>query len=384
MVGLSVRYYVLQKLFGTTSLGMTMLNENISRNDDASVLEGSKTPRLRFNWTNLEPLSTLARNISFHQQYQCDLPLARFQFYNMHGLGSDLHIWSQAICNGMEHGFRIRTGFPWLWYDQSDCAIAARENDDNKGTTSVLTCYFPQSELLCPNDINVTIHQDMNKIDTKNRHRTFVPHSCPLLSNKYGLSEFRAATTEFLFTKVSPIVQNEAERQARLVFGATIPKNLITVQIRWGDKYTEMTLVPIEEYIDAVKSILLLRQSKTTATYADAEEVNIFLSTEDPRAVQEFRQFAGKNWNIFVDYYFQETNSMRQQQYNNNPKQANVTKGKTGLIALGSLLLAMEANDFVISTGSNWSRLINELRKNILNPRCQNCTRSIDLRSGEW
>ena len=67
-----------------------------------------------------------------------------------------------------------------------------------------------------------------------------------------------------------------------------------------------------------------------------------------------------------------------------NPIVAKKMDGKPGLIALGSLLVAMEANDFVLTTGSNWSRLINELHRNVLDPRCNNCTRLIDLLHGEY
>ena len=36
--------------------------------------------------------------------------------------------------------------------------------------------------------------------------------------------------------------------------------------------------------------------------------------------------------------------------------------GQNGWIALGSLLFAIEANDFVLTLASTWSRLMNELR----------------------
>jgi hypothetical protein len=58
-------------------------------------------------------------------------------------------------------------------------------------------------------------------------------------------------------------------------------------------------------------------------------------------------------------------------------------EGKPGLWAMGSLLVAMEANHFVLTTKSNWARLMNELRKNVMNPRCGNCTTLIDLEEGE-
>jgi hypothetical protein len=62
---------------------------------------------------------------------------------------------------------------------------------------------------------------------------------------------------------------------------------------------------------------------------------------------------------------------------------ANRTSG-VGLVTLALLLVSMEANTFVLTTASNWSRLINELRKNVLDPRCNNCTLMVDLISDEW
>jgi hypothetical protein len=58
-------------------------------------------------------------------------------------------------------------------------------------------------------------------------------------------------------------------------------------------------------------------------------------------------------------------------------------KGRPGLVALASVLVAMQADDYVLTTKSNWSRLINELRKNVLDPRCGDCTRLVDLAPGE-
>ena len=40
-----------------------------------------------------------------------------------------------------------------------------------------------------------------------------------------------------------------------------------------------------------------------------------------------------------------------------------VSKGKLGLYSLVNLLLCLEAKHFILTLSSNWSRLINELRK---------------------
>ena len=103
------------------------------------------------------------------------------------------------------------------------------------------------------------------------------------------------------------------------------------------------------------------------------------------KAVQEFQDAMPKTWNLFLDQFYVEMLPYRVDEYNGSPKMAKRLGGRAGLVGLGSLLVAMEANDFVLTTASNWSRLMNELRKSILNTRCKNCTTMIDLRGmHEW
>jgi acetyl-CoA acetyltransferase len=46
-----------------------------------------------------------------------------------------------------------------------------------------------------------------------------------------------------------------------------------------------------------------------------------------------------------------------------------LTKERTDLESLAALLVSMESNRFVLTRASNWSRLIDELRKNVVDPR---------------
>lgn len=139
--------------------------------------------------------------------------------------------------------------------------------------------------------------------------------------------------------------------------------------------------VEIMDYINAVQTILDKRRTKQNLpTKSATERANIYLATEDPEAVRQFRKLMPENWNLFVDQFLIETTEHRNNGYNGNPKMAKELKGKAGLLALGSLLVAMEANDFVLTTKSNWSELMDELRRTILDPRCANCTSLIDLR----
>ena len=102
-----------------------------------------------------------------------------------------------------------------------------------------------------------------------------------------------------------------------------------------------------------------------------------------------FRSAAPASWNIFVDRSVVELVNHRPRRKGLN--HASYTtfnpRGRAGLVALGSLLVAMEAKDFVLTTASGWSRLMDELRRNVVDPQCSggnNCTTMIDLRPGFW
>ena len=254
---------------------------------------------------------------------------------------------------------------PWIWLDEEKCS--------NDG--SPIQCYFPSTELQCPNDV---IAPKMTTV--VGFMQGCIDH---VLGNytQENWSVLRAAVTEYIFRNVSHIVIEEAEQQLQLVFPeGIVSPNLITVHIRWGDKILgEMKKVSTKEYIDGVHTILAKRDESSP------QDINIFLATEDPNAVREFQEAAPNEWNIYVDQYFHDMIPYRGEKAfgSNNNMNANITKGRAGLVALGSRLVAVEANDFVLTTRSNWSRLMNELRKNVLDPRCKGCTRMVDLRYGE-
>ena len=52
-----------------------------------------------------------------------------FRFRNRFGLGSDLHVYGQALCNALEsssistssHKYRVTTALPWIWRDETVC-----------------------------------------------------------------------------------------------------------------------------------------------------------------------------------------------------------------------------------------------------------------------
>jgi hypothetical protein len=351
--------------------------------------------KFRFDWENLPPQSELAKRM-METQENCSLPLSNFYWRNEYGIGSDFHLWALALCNSVTARRRVRTsirnGDPWIFRDVNACdngnysSMSRNIKPNNK--QSSLACYFPKSELLCQDDAaNITTTKLEYTWNGEPKEEHNITDTCTHLMNEQGYSvkDVEAAATEFLFRSVSPIVVEEAKRQLKLFFAPNngiVPPNLITVHIRWGDKVfvkahaPEMRVTSIKEYIGSVQHILNKREDNTTA--------NIYLATEDPKAVKAFEENLPSNWNLYVDQYYHDMlpyRSTNEAVYNQNPITSKLLKGRAGLVAIGSLLVAMEANDFVLTTQSNWSRLIDELRKNVLDARCNECTDMIDIES---
>lgn len=346
-------------------------DKNNNKNNNATVLVLPKAQgKLRNDWSYHEPLSRFAKAIDEHQS-NCSLPVATYHIDNQFGIGSHIALWSQAICNSMEQNVRLRTYNPiWLWLDQTFCS------PDVAANKSPLLCYMPGAEFRCGCD---EVPPNVNISDPRDKKH----NQCSLLKKRGNdiLREFRAATTEFLFQRISPLVIREAERQVGLLFGPQgAPDDLITVHIRWGDKFWEMpnrTLVAVKGYMDAV-SVLLHE------TYGHNRTASIYLATEDPRAYLEFQAATPTGWKVYYDLTVEELNPFRPPKGNRASHMAKNSKGRAGLAGFASLLVAMEAKLFVLTTTSNWSRLMDHLRRNVINPRCNNCTKMIDLVSGVW
>ena len=326
--------------------------------------------KLRHDWSHHPPLSRVAKAIDAHQS-NCSLPVNIFNMDNSYGIGSHIALWSQAICNSMEAGFRLRTYNPiWLWLDQTFCDWTVAEK-------SPWLCYLPGAEFKC--GCEETPLHSINASDPRDLKR----HQCALLkgNGEDVLREFRAASTEFLFHRISPLVIQEAQRQVGLLFGPKgTPDDLITVHVRWGDKFWEMpnrTLVAVQTYKDAISSLL-------QETQGHNRTANIYLATEDPRAYREFQNATPAGWNVYFDRTVEELHRFRPPKGNRASHMSLNSKGRAGLAGIASLLVAMEAKLFVLTTKSNWSSVINHLRKNIIDPRCNDCTKMIDLVTGVW
>ena len=324
---------------------------------------------LRFDWGNLPPMTKLGKLFDSIQN-QCQQPNSKNEMVKWRliqsGMGSSLHTWSNALCEATYQNRIFITesvtnrGHPWEWNDAKLCKnlIQSRfKHSDAAIAPSLLWCYFGRHESgeRCPRGSL----ESKNIVATNDEDMKDRP--CQEWSVKYGRPALHGAAMEFLFQNVTDIVIEEAEKQLKEM--NVIPtENYITINIRWGDKWKEMKLVSIEDYVYATKQILTQKE-------LDGEEkVYIYVASEDPIAVNKFKEASPSNWLIYQSGPKLSKDGDRMEQI------AKDSSGKAGLQSLGALLISMQANRYVLSTGSNWSRLINELRKNIIDPRCGNCT----------
>ncbi|CAJ1932830.1 unnamed protein product [Cylindrotheca closterium] len=379
----------------------TSLNVSAGWKIDGGILEQETATcgKLRRKWEHNPPESPLAKQMANHQS-DCSKPIATHYLDNTYGLGSHLILWGQAMCNAMEQGYRLHSSIKvdseykqWIWLDQEYCAT----QDEHP-----MTCYFPWAEeeacALANQDStgNIKFSYNFTNVTVQDPRA----YRCALTQKTVGITErdeYRASATEYLFSHVSPLVIQEAQRQIGIIFGdlpnAMAPENLITVHIRWGDKFWEMDLAKIEEYIDAIQSLI---QSDASLVGPDGL-VHIYLATEDPKAHDEFLAAVPNDWKVYADITLQEINSFRPVKGNRASHATRNTKGRAGLVAMGSLLVALEAKAYVLTTKSNFSSLINHLRRKIVNRQCRKsegrindddngdeCTAAIDLRPDVW
>jgi hypothetical protein len=221
---------------------------------------------------------------------------------HMFGIGSHVAQWSQAMCYAWERKLRLRSFKPlWLWMDQTHCNVT------DAAQRSPWLCYLPRVEFLCGDaDDQSTLDIIMNS----NTTGTAMPD--PLLERQHCahntqpgfIPTFRAASIEYMFRSVSPLVIQEAQRQVGIMFGPHgAPDNLITVHVRWGDKTAEMKLVAIQDYINATTYLIQQQQRQLELGSNDGDNTstaNILLAiTEDPVAANAFCKAAPPHWKIY-------------------------------------------------------------------------------------
>ena len=171
------------------------------------------------------------------------------------------------------------------------------------------------------------------------------------------LREMRLNAATFMKNYSHPQNQYNASWLENDRLSVPLPRGAVSIHIRHGDKKREMNLVPTSRYWWAAEDLVTMHPFGYR---------NIgFLSTEDPESVSETMAHNGSFrflwWDVLRD------NS-------NGPDQLmklGLRRGELTMIWWLQLFIALEADAWVGTRGSNWNRLIDELRC-VWVPKCQN------------
>lgn len=229
------------------------------------------------------------------------------------GLGSNFHRWATYLTEAHAQN-KILIAYPsnWIW------------NQCKQSPEDPLRCFF-----------NVHPNCDLNSKSVDNLN--FLHYS-----GEYERPEEMFLGMSYLFSTIRQDLKDEALSSLQ-----KFPETFITVHLRRSDKVgNEMRLVSNSEYIEAIESFGLTN-------------VNIFLITEDPKAFEEFQKLCEqKNWKLFS--YRPSEDCARGRSYGWVDKTCDGLLSRQSIIGV---LISLYAKYYVLTFASNWSRLIDELRR---------------------
>jgi hypothetical protein len=123
-----------------------------------------------------------------------------------------------------------------------------------------------------------------------------------------------------------------------------LPRGTLSLHVRHGDKNTEMALVPFREYLKGAEELFRWQPLSLQRT--------LFVSTEDPQVIQQASTTSGQWLALYSDIPRHNSNGFEQLRMADDMTLLHITQ----------LLMALECDAWVGTLGSNWNRLIDELR----------------------
>eukprot|EP01122_Echinamoeba_exundans_P015667 TRINITY_DN7551_c0_g1_i1.p1 TRINITY_DN7551_c0_g1~~TRINITY_DN7551_c0_g1_i1.p1 ORF type:complete len:437 (+),score=49.75 TRINITY_DN7551_c0_g1_i1:64-1374(+) len=335
---------------------------------DENVLTGVRKvelptqEQLKYWATNPPPASANERGAAeimqflVEHQYPRDCSNKKFLVYRLTkwGIGSDLHVMTWAL------GVAIETGriliydpdqSPWRWADRDFC-----------GSLLLPDCYLKQLSncslpKVAPSDIFEhkwgPVVESPRVVYFEQRHDFYTVDFIPEIMRKRFPAEgdqrtwWRTVTTQFVWRPNARFQQFLDQVDIRLFGGVDrYPQRALGIHVRHGDKAQEMTLHDLPDYLDAAEKL------KKDHSYLGMSNV-VILSTEDLDVIDK-----AERWNSLHP-----NTTQWQFIYLNDAKKNNQWAVSATRWHFVNAFLAARADAWVLTTASNWCRLINEIRK---------------------
>lgn len=315
----------------------------------------------------------------YAHQHPADCSTAKFVVSKGHvlpaGIGSHLHVAGMHLAYALQHGriffFGDETGAGWT--DNVTCTVRTWE------------CFFrapthcPRSLLTAPG-ADVVEMQYERVADGSMDHRDAPPvfghyfdRHFPGASKHLRKFWWRGQSVAYLMrlndAALGHIVKMRTEKSSQRLKGAgrldvasaatiPLPRGVVHVHIRHGDKGDEMTLQGGKVYADAAEKLAQL--------HLQTLRREMFVSSEDDAAIAEITTLLPK-WE-FLWYDLPRSNLGPLAQVNALGADHAAT---TTLQHLQQLMISLEADAWVGTRASNWNRLIDEFRCTWI-ARCHN------------
>ena len=335
--------------------------------DDNSSSWESRTPEHLRNSRHQLPLTKEVQEAIWKWQHPQSCKASRFLVWRLWnaGLGADLHTLAQALSFAMSTNriLIIDTSAVW-WYAM----------DRHPAT---LECFFVPPSNCSLSDIGnlneIDILEPTFKYNDKKKNmiafgrRSVEEGGATTVANplrsygdvanswksiprqewkEYGYQWWMSQSIRYLLRTMQPWFIEKYHHWVRVTFPDGIPKKIIGIHVRHGDKYKEMRLLSFSKYMSIAED---LRRK-------DPELTSIFLSTEDPSVIKEASEYSINVWK----FYF--TNNIRSNE--GSPREYALLIGTSllGEISFVNLFIQEQCSHWIGTDSSNWNRLINELR----------------------
>ena len=169
------------------------------------------------------------------------------------GLGSDLHTWTAMLCHAVSRGAMLVLDpkHHWIWSHEAETAELGGYFAPTHCNVSLDDVISAAAGLASTKDLVEPLYHVRDVLPLE----PCLPPWDPSLTT----SEWRAAAVEFLFRHLGPDLHRKVCQAFYQVFGPMggVPRDrLITIHMRWGDKYKEMPLQSEQKYLDAAERIM--------------------------------------------------------------------------------------------------------------------------------
>ena len=266
----------------------------------------------------------------------------------MSGVGSNLHVASWALGCALLRGHLLSIEGRWFYCQQGQSKPGFECYFEPFHKCPPSTSRVPRAPFHACDRVKFPQMRDLVRLGVLPSADTGDLHVGWWRAQSVGL--FLRPNTEFL-----TLLRREMQPYFPL------PHPFVSIHVRHGDKGNEMHLHAFSEYLNATR--VLLKHPRGAS---------VFVSTEDGAVIDEAAE--NKEWKFFW--------TTGHKRLNSGPIQASGVHGTAEemRIAFLNLYICLEADAFVWIRGSNWGRLLDELRN--VSGRCD--SPNVDIDYDEW